>query len=50
MHGFVGYFLDKIDLPYKVTISHPETLWGATSMIDLDTTATTDVFYNFTLC
>lgn len=44
MHGFVGYFLDKIDLPYKVTISHPETLWGATSMIDLDTTATTDVF------
>lgn len=44
MHGFVGYFQDKIDLPYKVTISHPETLWGATSMIDLDTTATTDVF------
>jgi predicted metalloprotease with PDZ domain len=44
MHGFVGYFQDKMDLPYKVTISHPEILWGATSMIDLDTTATSDVF------
>ncbi len=44
MHGFVGYFQDKMDLPYKVTISHPETLWGATSMTDLDTTATSDVF------
>lgn len=44
MHGFVGYFQDKMDVPYKVTISHPETLWGATSMSDLDTTATSDVF------
>lgn len=44
MHGFVGYFQDKKDLPYKVTIAHPETLWGATSMIDQDATNTSDVF------
>jgi predicted metalloprotease with PDZ domain len=44
MHGFVGYFQDKMDIPYRVTISHPEILWGATSMTDLDTTATSDVF------
>lgn len=43
-HGFVGYFQDKKDLPYQVTITHPETLWGATSMIDVDLSATKDVF------
>jgi len=44
MHGFVGYFDSKKDVPYTVSIAHPETLWGATSMIDRDTTATNDVF------
>ncbi|MNF26698.1 M61 glycyl aminopeptidase [compost metagenome] len=44
MHGFVGYFQNLKDIPYKVTIAHPETLWGATSMTDLDLTATSDVF------
>ncbi|MFH6972035.1 M61 family metallopeptidase [Flavobacterium petrolei] len=44
MHGFVGYFQDKKDLPYTVSISHPETLWGATSMTDQDTSTTNDVF------
>jgi len=44
MHGFAGYFQDKKDLPYNVTISHPETLWGATSMADQDTSTTTDLF------
>lgn len=44
MHGFVGYFQNLKDIPYKVTIAHPETLWGATSMTDLDVTATSDVF------
>ena len=43
-HGFVGYFQDQKDLPYQVTITHPETLWGATSMIDTDASATKDVF------
>ncbi|MGO4906576.1 M61 family metallopeptidase [Flavobacterium sp. W20_MBD1_R3] len=44
MHGFVGYFQDKKDLAYTVTISHPETLWGATSMTDQDASTTNDVF------
>ncbi|WGK93616.1 MULTISPECIES: peptidase M61 [Flavobacterium] len=43
-HGFVGYFQDKKDIPYQVTITHPETLWGATSMIDTDASKTKDVF------
>ena len=44
MHGFVGYFQNKKELPYNVTISHPETLWGATSMTDLDASTTNDFF------
>lgn len=44
MHGFAGYFQDKKDLPYSVSISHPETLWGATSMTDQDASTTNDVF------
>ncbi|MDR7370806.1 peptidase M61 [Flavobacterium aquidurense] len=43
-HGFVGYFQDKLDVPYKVTITHPDTLWGATSMTDEDASKTSDVF------
>ncbi|MFZ0598760.1 MAG: peptidase M61 [Flavobacterium sp.] len=43
-HGFVGYFKDKLNVPYKVTITHPETLWGATSMNDEDASKTSDVF------
>jgi predicted metalloprotease with PDZ domain len=44
MHGFTGYFQDKKDLPYTVSISHSETLWGATSMTDQDASTTNDVF------
>ncbi len=44
MHGFVGYFQDKKNLPYTVNISHPDTLWGATSMTDLDASTTNDKF------
>lgn len=43
-HGFVGYFQDKMNVPYRVTISHPATLWGATSMTDRDASATNDEF------
>ena len=43
-HGFVGYFKDKLDVPYKVTIVHPESLWGATSMNDEDSSNTIDIF------
>ncbi|OOG78327.1 peptidase M61 [Flavobacterium sp. A45] len=44
LHGFVGYFQDKKEMPYKVTVTHPETLWGATSMIDKDGSKTVDIF------
>ncbi|WP_281238918.1 peptidase M61 [Flavobacterium praedii] len=44
LHGFIGYFQDKKGIPYKVTITHPETLWGATSMIDKDGSKTVDLF------
>ena len=44
MHGFVGYFQDKKNLPYKVTIAHPATLLGVTSMIDQDIDTANDVF------
>jgi predicted metalloprotease with PDZ domain len=43
-HGFVGYFTDFMDVPYKVSVNHPATLWGATSMIDQDASTTNDVF------
>jgi predicted metalloprotease with PDZ domain len=44
LHGFVGYFQDKKELPYKVSVSHPASLWGATSMIDKDASTTSDIF------
>jgi predicted metalloprotease with PDZ domain len=43
-HCFVGYFTNFLSTPYKVTITHPETLWGSTSMTDLDASATADTF------
>jgi len=43
-HGFVGYFEGKGELPYEVTITHPATLWGATSMIDTNASNEVDVF------
>lgn len=43
-HGFVGYFTDKKDVTYKVTILHPETITGATSLTDNDSSNTSDLF------
>lgn len=43
-HCFVGYFSDYLSVPYKVSISHPTTLWGATSMTDQDPATTNDLF------
>ncbi|WP_413999226.1 peptidase M61 [Flavobacterium sp. W1B] len=43
-HCFVGYFTNKMSIPYQVTITHPATLWGATSMTDLDSSDTNDKF------
>ncbi len=43
-HAFIGYFADLKNIPYQVTITHPEQLWGATAMIDENPSNTTDVF------
>ncbi len=44
-HCFVGYFDNLLETPYKTTVTHPESLWGSTSMIDLDTSSTVDTFF-----
>jgi len=43
-HGFVGYFSEFSEIPYQVTIAHPATLWGATSMTDTDASDSSDTF------
>jgi predicted metalloprotease with PDZ domain len=43
-HAFVGYFSDKLNVPYTTTITHSEALYGATAMTDLDGSTTKDVF------
>jgi predicted metalloprotease with PDZ domain len=43
-HCFIGYFTNFMTIPYKVNISHPATLWGSTSMTDLETSNTADTF------
>lgn len=43
-HGFVGYFENKKDLTYKMTVLHPDTLFGATSLVDTDNSNLSDVF------
>lgn len=43
-HGFVGYFSDKKDAPYNLTIQHEAKLQGATAMVDVDASPTVDTF------
>ena len=43
-HAFVGYFEGKNETPYKLTVNHPATLWGATSMVDLNAKDNVDEF------
>jgi predicted metalloprotease with PDZ domain len=44
IHGFIGYFDGKGELPYQLTVTHPATLWGATSMVDTNASKEVDVF------
>ncbi len=44
MCGFAGYFSGKKDIPYKITISHPDNLRAASSMKDENSSNTLDVF------
>ena len=43
-HGFIGFFSDYADFKYSVKINHPENLIGYSSLIDGDTSATSDLF------
>lgn len=43
-HGFVGYFDNKGELPYVVTVTHPAALLGTTSLVDTDASDEVDVF------
>jgi hypothetical protein len=43
-HGFIGYFKGKEEIPYKLTLLHPESLLGVSAMTDADSSATSDVF------
>lgn len=44
LHGFVGYIKGHNEIPYKLIVTHPENLRGATSMVDKDAAANRDVF------
>ncbi|HLO82566.1 MAG TPA: hypothetical protein VK166_16490 [Chitinophagaceae bacterium] len=44
MCGFAGYFSGKKDVPYKITISHPENLQAASSLKDGNVSKTIDDF------
>ncbi|MHA3789870.1 M61 family metallopeptidase [Flavobacterium hauense] len=43
-HGFIGYFENKGEVPYVLTVTHPSALWGATSLVDTDASNEVDVF------
>lgn len=43
-HCFVGFFENYAENAYQLTIEHPESLWGATSMTDGNASNTIDLF------
>ncbi|MFK7113503.1 peptidase M61 [Flavobacterium oreochromis] len=43
-HGFIGYFSDKKEVPYTLTVLHPDHLYGATSLTDHNPSNTIDIF------
>ena len=42
--GFFGYLQGMKDLPYEVNITHPEDLYGGTSMVDINDDRLVDTF------
>lgn len=46
--GFVGYFQNKKETPYTISISHPEKLYETTSLINSNTTKTDNTLDVFT--
>jgi len=45
MCGFVGYFTNKTNIPYQISIKHPEQLQASSSLDDTDPSNSTDMFY-----
>lgn len=48
LHGFVGYFENMTEKPYKVVITHPENLAGSSSLTEIpseNTAKNVDVFH-----
>ena len=43
-HCFVGFFEGYTKTGYKLTVFHPENLWGATSLTDADPSKSSDLF------
>lgn len=43
-HGFVGYFDEQLEISYVLTITHPATLFGSTSLMDSNKSETVDTF------
>ena len=46
-HGFIGYVDGLMSVPYTLKVTHPENLYGATSMTDADASNTADLFTAF---
>ncbi|MFD0963027.1 M61 family metallopeptidase [Pseudofulvibacter geojedonensis] len=44
LHGFVGYFKEFKQVPFKVTINHPANLTANTSLVDTDASNDKDIF------
>jgi predicted metalloprotease with PDZ domain len=44
MAGFVGYFENQKNIPYRVKINHPAHLTGSSAMDDLDNSNSHDIF------
>lgn len=42
--GFVGYFKDHLEVPYRITIAHPGNLYGTTALTDSDNDAQKDLY------
>ncbi len=43
-HGFIGYFDEKTETPYKLVVQHPDNLLGVSAMDDADNSNTSDLF------
>jgi predicted metalloprotease with PDZ domain len=45
LHALLGYFKGETKIPYDLTITHPATLYGSTSLTDSDPAANKDLYH-----